>query len=522
MSETNRKGLLVAVMLWIVIISVIGAGVKIWLFPKMKVKLEKQTSSDTHYAKGTITCAADSFSGYAIVRSDAMRDSLKSQGIKWVVQDDQADYQARIKALRDGDIQFAVFTVDSFIAAGAALNEYPGTIVMVIDESKGADAIVAYGSAISGLPDLNHPETKIVLTPNSPSEFLARIVMSHFSVNIPEDRWIKANGSGDVYKKFRAADASDKLAFVMWEPDVSRALEQSGVKDLLNSSKLEGYIVDVLVVGRKFLRDKPEQVSEVVEAYLRASYGYQQQPDSMVSLVTKDAKSNGQSLKTDQAKKLVSSIAWKNTMENYAHFGLLTGQEAKGLPSLEDVIANISKVLAQTGALSSNPIAGKETSLFYDKILSDLKDKNFHPGRVVAIAGMGDSNLEAIRGVEDLPALAEDQWNQLISVGQLRVKPITFGRGKALLTIQGQRDLDELIGNLKAWPSYYLKITGHASARGDMDANIALAQSRADAVAEYLYSGGVSPTRVKSMASKPSGEGTESLSVTFILGQLPY
>ena len=40
---------------------------------------------------------------------------------------------------------------------------------------------------------------------------------------------------------------------------------------------LSGYIVDVLVVQRAFLRDQPELASRVVQAYLRAAYQHQQQ-----------------------------------------------------------------------------------------------------------------------------------------------------------------------------------------------------------------------------------------------------
>jgi outer membrane protein OmpA-like peptidoglycan-associated protein len=202
---------------------------------------------------------------------------------------------------------------------------------------------------------------------------------------------------------------------------------------------------------------------------------------------------------------------------------LLTGQEANGLSGLEDVIMNIAKVLTQTGALATNPVAGKENTLYYDKILSGLKDKNFHPGRIVSIKGVDNSaEFEAVRGVAELKVLTDEEWNKLMPVGQLRVEPISFGRGKSAIGIQGQRDLDELVNNLKAWPTFYLKIAGHASAQGDMEANMALAQSRADAVTEYLYAGGVSQPRIKSLAIKPLGENSQSFSVTFELGQLPY
>ena len=54
---------------------------------------------------------------------------------------------------RDEELEFAVATVDSYILNGSPLN-YPGTIVAVIDESKGGDAIVAWKDRLSSLDAL--------------------------------------------------------------------------------------------------------------------------------------------------------------------------------------------------------------------------------------------------------------------------------------------------------------------------------------------------------------------------------
>ena len=528
-SEKANKKVLVGVVIWLVIIMVVGAGVKLVFFPAQKSKLEQETGSSSQYTRGQLRLATDSFSGYCILRSDNFKGRLKSLGVKLVVEDDQADYIARINSLKDGSVDMAVFTVDSLIASSAAIGDMPGTIIAVIDESKGADAIIAYDGVVSQLQDLDSPNVKIVLTPSSPSEFLTRVVMSHFSVSDLENRWEEANGSTDVLKKFRTADKSQKEAFVMWQPEVAQALELSGAKVLLDSSKLSGYILDVLVVRREYLRDNEELVREVTEAYFRSAHDYNQEADGMKELVIQDAKEfGGQKLSDKQATELVAGVEWKNVLENYAHFGLLSGQESKGLKCLEDAIGDISKVLVSTGAISSNPVAGRETSLFFDVIMSDMQTASFHPGRATNLlvdqAGLGLSgeDMAEIRGVEELPELSEEQWNKLISVGQMRIKPITFGRGRAKIGIQAQRDLVELTDNLGSWPEYYLMIVGHASAKGDMDANLALAKKRSQAVAEYLLSGGVSENRVRAVAANPSGEGAASQSVTFVLGQMPY
>ena len=67
----------------------------------------------------------------------------------------------------------------------------------------------------------------------------------------------------------------------MWEPYVSKALEKPGAQILLDSSKLKGYIVDVLVAERQFLKDHPDLVQAVVEAHCRAAFTLSQQANGL-------------------------------------------------------------------------------------------------------------------------------------------------------------------------------------------------------------------------------------------------
>ncbi|MCI0540519.1 MAG: ABC transporter substrate-binding protein, partial [Verrucomicrobiales bacterium] len=293
MNEQKSKGCLIAAVLWCLIALALGAAYKFLVHPHLAGKLKQATGSPSQY-KEEIRVGADSFSGYCILRSELLKQELKAQQIKLTIQDDKADSDARVQALRDGQTQFAVFTIDSLLAAGAKAGDFPGTIVWIIDETKGGDAIVAYPSGVASIQDLNHSSARIVLTPNSASEFLARVVLANFHLpNLPEQWKVDADGAGAVFKTFSAANRSEKKAFVLWEPYVSKALEQSGAKVLIDSSKLKGMIVDVLVVQRQFLRDHPEAVKTVVEAYARTAFAYARQPDGLLKLVKDDAQKTG-------------------------------------------------------------------------------------------------------------------------------------------------------------------------------------------------------------------------------------
>ncbi len=510
-------------MVWAVLCS-LGAAIffKFIYKPDQTKKLEEQTSAKSQYDH-EISISLDGFSGYSILRSDEFRDQLKMSRIRLNLEDDGADYGKRMQTLRRGRSQFAVFTVDSLITASVDTGEFPGTIVLMLDESHGADAVVAYKDGMTNINALDHQDARVVLTPDSPSEFMARIITSHFSLQgLPKNYVIEANGSDDVYNKFKRADPSQKKAYVMWEPDVSKALEQQGAHVLIDSAKMKGFIVDVLVVQREFLTENEPLVSKVIEAYLRAAYHHRR---DMKSLVKADAAKTGGRLSDAQAEKIVGGIRWKNSVENYAHFGLLQEMSRKGLDHLEDIIERITEVLVKTGRLSEDPFGGNYNRLFYDKILLALKNSDFHPGRQLNVLGaeIGLLDPEDIQGVDELPALSADEWNRIVPVGRLDINPVSFGRGKAKIGFQSQRDLKALAQKLKIWPDYYLWIVGHARKEGDIELNRELARQRAEAVREFLVNEGrVSPNRVRTKAAKVFSRGGDGQSVSFVMGQMPY
>ncbi|MBI4664367.1 MAG: OmpA family protein [Verrucomicrobia bacterium] len=526
MNEQRAKGCLIAAVIWCVILAALGVAYKFLVHPHLVGKLREATSAPSQY-KDEVLLAADSFSGYAILRSDAIKQALRARQIKLTVQDDKADYAARLQALREGRVQLAVFTIDSLVTAGAKAGDFPASIVLIIDETKGGDAIVAYQSAVASLQDLNHSSARFVLTPNSPSEFLARVVLAHFNLpDLPEKWFAAAEGAAGVYQAFRGASPGEKKAFVLWEPYVSRALDQKGAHLLIDSSKLKGYIVDVLVAQRQFLRDRPDAVQAVIEAYCRAAYSYARQADGLAKLVMEDArKTGGEPLNETQARQVVQGIQWKNTLENYAHFGLVAGAEQGGLQNLEDIIGNIMDVLVKTKALSSDPLSARFHTLFYDKILADMRSAQFHPGKglnLLSDAGSPGASLEQVRSDQELPQLNPAQWASLHPVGELKTSPIVFVRASTNISLDSERELQELARRLQSFPRYYLRVVGHARAEGDAEANRALTQARADAAAQYLIGQGVKPARIRAEGAPPSARGGEAQAVSFVVGQMPY
>lgn len=534
--EAKTRSRMVMVASWLIIIGILGLVYKFVVEPRLgfrRDKLVQKTSTQKHDHE--IKIAHDSFPGYAILRSDAVRNLLDRQSIKLTFIDDKADYVRRARDLKNGKVQMAVFTIDAYLKAGSVIGEYPGSIVLVIDESKGADAIVAHKRGVASIPNLSNPKARIILTPDSPSETLARIMINTMSLpSLPNSWAANANGSEDVYKKLKSADPDEPAAYVLWEPYVTKALAIEGVHLLLDSSKLKGYIVDVLVVQREFLDSQRELVTNVVQAYLRANYDYTNQTEGLLSLIESDAKQYGDGLSRNEASQLVKGIEWRNTVENYAHFGVISGSEAKDTEKLDTMIGKIMQVLVKTKSLASDPLSGNYGNLYFEGILRSLNHDQFHPGVLSKGGAAGLEGIlvdtstvaeEKVREEVALNPLSESNWNSLAPVAAMRIDPIQFGRGNARILPGSKRALADIASKLKSFPQYYLRVVGHTRKEGDPAANKLLATQRADAAAKALREHGIQSQRIRAIASTRSStkmQGGAAQSVTFELLGKPY
>jgi hypothetical protein len=151
-----------------------------------KKEQEKQAldaTQGTSRYQHDLACGLDAFSGYAVLRSPAFRDQLAQNGIRMAMKDDNADYAKRMDALESGEIQLAAFPMDALLKICSQRNRLPATIIAIIDETRGADAMVAYKQRYPDVDSLNAPETRFVLVGDSPSETLSRVVMHDFDLS---------------------------------------------------------------------------------------------------------------------------------------------------------------------------------------------------------------------------------------------------------------------------------------------------------------------------------------------------
>jgi flagellar motor protein MotB len=490
------KGKLVAVsFVWLLIL---GIGVVAWRYLLAPVVDPDPEPSDSIY-RHTVDFHLDSFSGYALLRSDEFRDELRKQGIRLTLTDDGADYSARIRALQDGVADMAVFTVDALVKVSAQNNEISARIIGIVDETTGADAIVAYKAVAPDMDALNRPDARFVLTPDSPSETLARVAMAKFKLDqLDSNPFIEARDAEDVFNRYKSEKRNAPYAYVLWEPYVSKILENSSTHTIVTSEGFPSYIVDVIVVNLDFLKkhDDDDLITNFLKSYFQVRSAHQDDA-RMVDAVVRDADETGTPLSREQAVRLVDGIWWKNTRENLVQMGV--AQEKTPLMHIEDVISNITDLLVTTGAISADPTNGRP-NYFYDKRFIE-KLASFRPA----------GREEVVRDIRLAP-LTDQQWSQLTVVGT--VDDLEFPPGNVQLSGSSRIRLDELSDKLKT-TRYYVMVRGNAAKRGDAKANLEIAKERAKAAEGYLIDKGINRNRIRAVGIEPTGKR----SVAIELGQ---
>jgi outer membrane protein OmpA-like peptidoglycan-associated protein/ABC-type nitrate/sulfonate/bicarbonate transport system substrate-binding protein len=454
------------------------------LIPVLKSKQQQETS-DAKDLKGKISLAIDDWIGYFPISSSRMKKAMRSEGYMLDISNDGGDYPARMKKLRDGELDFAVVTVDSYILNAAPL-DFPATIVTILDESKGGDAMVAYTNVVSSLDSFKsftaQTMPKIAYTPASPSQHLLKAISSHFNVpalkNIGRNQRVETKDSQEALKFL--IDKKVSVA-ILWEPNVSKALEIPGVAKILGTESTSRLIVDILVVNREFALKNPEKVDLLLKTYFRTLKFYADNPDDLEKDISTELK-----LPRDSVKKMVDGVAWVNLSENcQSWFGIsVPGQISE--QGLIDTIQSTVEILVGSGDFKEDPLPDKDpyrivNSSFIQQIYNTGIKNGFaaltgSPGRAADMGGLS----------RPFKPLTDAQWAKLKPVGSLNIEPIMFQSGAADLDVLEKEKLDAMVNRLKFYPTFRVLVEGHTSFLGDAGANLALSQERADAVMRYL------------------------------------
>lgn len=461
----------------VVLIALAGIGVGGYLIFHGLHKMRIEGTTDEAKLKGTIRGATDSWLGYCVLDSPELAKRMRASGYRLDWKDDGADYGARFKAFSEGQYDLIVATVDSYVL-GAAPYGYPGAIVAVLDESQG-DAIIAK-EAIRDVNGLEAANVRIAFTPASPSEFLLKSIGSHFGIAKFKTKgpWrVETKGSPDALRLLKEGKVE---AAVLWEPDVSTAKAMPGFHYLMGSDKSRRLIVDILIAHRDFAASQPDVLKLFLKQYFLALKSYRGDTARLVADVAGKTKSPAPVI--TQALKGVRFASFTENCEQW--LGLAAAPGGPSEEGLVDTIDATVRILTDEGDMQGNPLPdGNPYGLVGSKPMQALQESGFAIG---GPAFQGGPTAAPVQAAEDVKPLDDAGWAALRTVGSLKLRPILFQSGTAVLTTEGKTAIDETADTLKHYPHFRIELRGHTASGGDEEANKVLSQDRAEAVGRYL------------------------------------
>ena len=449
--------------------------------------LTDRQSSDAVRTKGQATCGVDPFFGYIGVLSQTMKKELRRGGYIWYCKE-VFDYGERFQMLDSGEIRFSVATVDSKLLNSYKL-KFPGAIFLVIDQTKGADAVYANKKLFKGLDMVKQKVglidqlkgqkgLKVAFTALSPSEHLAKVLSQHF--NAPELYPPK----GPLRVETDSSEAALKLLesgkvdiAVIWEPECTRANKNTNLIRIIGTEDLDRVIVDILIANKKWAGDNKELVKLVTKTYFETMKKLRNNKD----LFLDEARRIAKGLSDDDIMVMANGIRWYTFTENCKFWFDIPGTGQDTDYGLIDVIDSTVEILIANADLANNPLPNEDAARLIDRgFLKELYDSGFGGAASTQAKVVYEDSLS-----KDFSPLSDAQWARLKPFGTLKMPQIKFAPKSDTLEQGHMLILDDVAKRLKRFPNVRIEIGGHTGDKGDKERNLKLSKDRADSCAHY-------------------------------------
>ncbi|MEM9079500.1 MAG: phosphate ABC transporter substrate-binding/OmpA family protein [Verrucomicrobiota bacterium] len=438
-------------------------------------------SSDARKFDRTLTILGDGWLGYMIFRSRSFQDELAKHNLGIQYQHEN-DFKKRFQALRNGQADLALATIDSYLLNGKSSN-YPGVLTFLIDESFGGDALIG-GPGIQSLDDLRKENLKGAFVGYSPSEFLIKSQVSLFQINQLQPRLnqFRVDDDKTAFKKLQSGQADFA---VLWEPHVSNALQQiKGTSRIIDTAKAKNLIIDVAIASRQLAAKEPDTLAKLTQAYFTALNQLLSDRDLLLQLAIADSGEN-----QEQAARMLAGIRFTNYQTNLTDwFPIDNPSTARLAPSIQ----SIGNILTDLGDLTTLP---DTPTILNSQTLATLRQ---NPATHQTLSE-GPAQVTPATFFTPLPA---DQWQTLAAkaTGTLLEQPVTFPPGSANIPDEFQEQLKAATQKLIHYPYHRLLIQAHVSPGTDPQTDLTLSQQRADTIRDFLINNNqLPPNRIHAL-----------------------
>ncbi len=181
-----------------------------------------------------------------------------------------------LHAFRNGILEVAALTLDETLTL--LQTETDLKVILIMDISNGADAIVAKPSSIAELSDLTG--NRIAVENSAVGATMLIRALEHAKLSLEDVEIIPAT----VDKHYALYMSGEVDAVVTFDP-VRIKLLNAGAKTLFDSSQINGQIVDILVTRKEFLNNRTSTLQTLVNGQFKALNYLQNHPKEAAKML---------------------------------------------------------------------------------------------------------------------------------------------------------------------------------------------------------------------------------------------
>jgi len=348
--------------------------------------------------------------------------------------------------------------------------------IVLVDNTRGADAIISADPAIKRVEDL--AGKKVALVQFTPSHGLLIDAVENSSLTARARQTVQTvfikpeEGTAGVRAALVAGNVD---AAVLWDPDLSLALREAKANVIYSTKAASNLIFDLMACDSREL-DKPqneEVFQKFVDGWMEGVGVAKGDPDrAMEALIATEELFRVLAAKEGKpfVKSLFSNLLWTDLADNARILGM-----AGDVNHYERVYTRFDQIYRAAGALANpkSPVIPAQDSFDYRFI------KN-------ALARDSKAKEAAAR-----PAQTYTEQGRAVAMAtQAQVtKPVavSFASGSFQLSKRAQQVIDkEMVPFIENNGSAYFELSGNTDSVGSAGANMVLSQQRSKAVAEYL------------------------------------
>jgi NitT/TauT family transport system substrate-binding protein len=356
-------------------------------------------------------------------------------------------------------------------------NDMDGRAIVVVDNTQGADAIIATDPSIRSVEDL--AGKSVALLQYTPSDGMVIDAVDNSSLTAR-----KKNSIDFVYINpdegltgVRAALESGKVdAAALWDPDLSLAMTGiEGAHVIYSTETATNLVYDVIVCDSAYLNDPANTAAfqGFVAGWMEGVTAAEADPDNAVRALRETeeffdllAEEEGDAF----VKGLFDSLVWTGLEDNARILGM-----AGGTNHYERVYKRFDVIYRGAGALANpnSPVINPEDSFDY-RFITKLVDA---------------SSSAKVEGAKPEFTFSEDEATKAHEGTARLTKPIEihFETGSAELNKRSEKTIDEeMVPLIENNGSAYFEVSGNTDSTGSRATNMSLSQKRAAVVKDYL------------------------------------